>query len=291
MNPFNFTGPDFLVFYIGLLVVFIGAVVFFRRRMESGEPSRLDLSDPYLVAYLRGGPQEAIQIAVISLLNRSFLSCQKEKVSLGANAAQELPHSPLERAILSQASQTTNASRLLSNSEIRDPLKTYSADLREHRLLPDAAQSAARRRLFGISAGSLVLIAVFKIVLALARGHTNIGFLIALMIVGIIGTALASFPRLTERGRIALEDLKHLYRGKQGRPADFGSSMALETAMMAAVFGLGALEGDALAHSRMVFPRATNSSVTGGGCGSSCGGGGGGSCGGGGGCGGCGGGH
>jgi hypothetical protein len=64
MNPFDFTGPQFLLFYIIFAGLVITGLVFWRRRAElSPSTPRIDLSDPYLIAYLRGGEEEVARVA------------------------------------------------------------------------------------------------------------------------------------------------------------------------------------------------------------------------------------
>ena len=53
MNPFDLPGPQFLLFYIIFAGLVISGLVFWRRRAESSPSTpRIDLSDPYLIAYL-----------------------------------------------------------------------------------------------------------------------------------------------------------------------------------------------------------------------------------------------
>ena len=64
MNPFDLPGPEFLLFYTIFSAVVLGGLVFWRRRAElSAAPARIDLSDPYLIAYLRGGKKEVLRVA------------------------------------------------------------------------------------------------------------------------------------------------------------------------------------------------------------------------------------
>ena len=64
MNPFDLTGPQFLLFYLIFAGLVISGLVFWRRRAESSASMpRIDLSDPYLIAYLRGGEKEVLRVA------------------------------------------------------------------------------------------------------------------------------------------------------------------------------------------------------------------------------------
>ena len=44
MNPFDLRGPEFLLFYFCFSLVVIIAIVVLRRRAESGDAPRIDLS-------------------------------------------------------------------------------------------------------------------------------------------------------------------------------------------------------------------------------------------------------
>lgn len=64
MNPFDLPGPQFLLVYIFFAGLVIAGLVFSRRHAElSSSMPRIDLSDPYLIAYLRGGEKEVERVA------------------------------------------------------------------------------------------------------------------------------------------------------------------------------------------------------------------------------------
>jgi len=73
MFPFTLTGSEFLIFYALLCAAVIAGLVVWRRSKEAGEDARVNLSDPYLIACLRGGSQEAVRVAVVSLVDRGLL--------------------------------------------------------------------------------------------------------------------------------------------------------------------------------------------------------------------------
>src|SRR6185295_16874913 len=69
VNPFDLPGPEFLLFYIILAVAVITALALLRRAAESDSAPQVDLGDPYLIAYLRGGENEAPRVALVSLID------------------------------------------------------------------------------------------------------------------------------------------------------------------------------------------------------------------------------
>ena len=227
MNPFDLPGPQFLLFYIVFAGLVITGLIFWRRRAESSASTpRIDLSDPYLIAYLRGGEKEVRRVA-----------------------------------------------RYANSDGSRKPYKSYERTLRMARLLPDWYVKSGRLKRLVIAGLVLIGVGGAKVLIALEAGRANVGFLIILMIVAVIVAGKISFPRLTESGKAMLEDVKSLYSGLKDRaalskPGDAG----VEPAMLAAVFGVGALSAtgyaDQLAPHRR--KKADGSCATDCGCGSSC---------------------
>ena len=288
MNPFDLPGPTFLIFYVGLLAAALFGAAYYRKTHETGEPSRLDLSDPYLIAFLRGGPHESLRVAVINLVDRGLLKVDKTKICRTAKADPSSARKALERALLDRAHAPVDAATLFHGLEIAEALSSYRTLLKNERMLPSVAQTSRRLLTFVITLGIVLGIGMIKLVIALGRGHHNVGFLTLLMCISLGGAMYVCFPRLTEKGRLALEDLRALYSRLRYRAREIQPGGAtIEAVMLAAVFGLTALEGGAFGYWKTLFPRASQGGSS---CGSSCGGGGG--CGGGGcggGCGGCGG--
>src|SRR5262245_5447889 len=100
MNPIDLRGPEFLLFYFLLSLVVIIAIVYFRRRAESGDAPKIDLGDPYLVAYLRGGADEALRVAVISMIDRGLLVMEGHFIRRADHATGAMVSRTVERAVL-----------------------------------------------------------------------------------------------------------------------------------------------------------------------------------------------
>ena len=291
MNPFDFSGPEFLLFYIGLSVLVIIAIGILRRKSESGPTPRIDLSDPLLIAFLRGGHSEAMRVATISLIDRGLLRCTGTRLQAAAQARPESVRRPIEKALLQKFHTSDEAASMFDDPKLKSTLDQYEESLTKVRLLPDASIRETRTLLFAGAFLMLGGVGVSKLIVALDRGRPNVCFLIVLIVVAIVIASKQAFPRLTESGKAMLQDVKNLYSELRDRAALLNPGGAtIEPMMLAAVFGVGALAGSGFAYTKKLFPRAKQSSTTsscgsscGGGCGSSCGGGG---CGGG--CGGCG---
>jgi uncharacterized protein (TIGR04222 family) len=94
VNPFDLRGPEFLLFYFILSAVVIVALVLIRRASESGTAPKLDLADPYLVAHLRGGENEVLRVALVSLIDRGLLKVNGTEITRAKNA---VPAQPLRQ--------------------------------------------------------------------------------------------------------------------------------------------------------------------------------------------------
>lgn len=291
-NPFDLRGPQFLLFY-GCLGVAVTALAYWTRRAwERADVPARPLSDYLEIAFLRGGSPEAIRVAVITLLDRGVLAISGTsgvKVAQ-AGAAGRLTRRT-ERAIATLAEHGATPQELISDREVAVSVtEDCEPELMRRGLLPTAAQRASRLRLFQVAGGGLALVAGLKIWIAMARGHHNIWFLVALAAVFVVAVAAATQPRLTPAGKALLQDLRTLFSGLKDRASSMRPQQGgTDLALLAAVFGVAAAL-PVYPDAEKLFPRASSSDSgsSGSSCGSSCGSSGGSSCGGGGGCGGCG---
>ena len=286
MNPFDLSGPAFLVFYICLALMVIIALKLAIDEAEGGAPRALPLSDPYQIAWLRGGTPEAARIAVLSLTDRGLLAVSGDNL-VNLSTAPSVVREPIERAILARCAQSgTPATAVLGEPVVERACASYRARLERLQLMPDAAMRAQRYRWFAIAAAILLGIALGKIVIAFGRGRYNVEFLIILTLIGLGVVWFLVRRRRTHLGNRMLKDLQRLFRALRQRAATIrAGAMTSDAMLLAAVFGISALPATGFADFLRVYKKAASS---GGGCGSSCGSGCGG--GGGGGCGGCGGG-
>ncbi len=288
MFPFDLRGPDFLLFYFGLSLATLFAGWMWRRITELGEPPKLNLADPYLIAHLRGGANETIRIATISLVERNLLKVKDKTIERSPKPVEEASLPPLEAALLQVLRTPTEPAKLFDNDYLKTSCEPYQTTLQQAGLLPSADQQSSRGLIFALAVLWLLGIGLYKVQIGLANDRPVI-FLIVMMVLAVIAIITALFPRLTPRGKAMLADMKSLYgdlRSRQSRGQSPGLQKS-EAVLIAAVFGIGALGAFDYAYAKELFPRANQSSS--GGCGSSCGSGCGSGCGGGG-CGGCGGG-
>jgi uncharacterized protein (TIGR04222 family) len=252
----------------------------------------MDYSDPYLLAYLRGGEKETIRVAALSLADRGLLQSTPDRVSAPDKNAMGLVRRPLESAILERLQVVGDVRSVLNSPFIKAACKEYKDKLQQLRLIPDDKAYAARLNRLLIALTLLLGVAAIKILVALSRGHHNIMFLILLAAFASYTAVKIYNPFRTALGDIVFADIKTLFSSLKTRSSMIRLGGATgEAALLMAVFGVGALPmgNFPIIHQFEDKPKSTSSGCGGSGCSSSssCSGG---SCGGGGGCGGCGGG-
>ena len=286
-SPLDLRGPDFLAFYAIVSLCVLLLLWILRAIFEGGQAPRLETTDPYQIAYLRGGANEALRVATVMLLDRHLLAAETLDGVIVARAKPQDVRRPIEKELLRHFAQPHAPQSIFGDPALVQVCEPYQRRLTELGLLPTAADTL--RRCFLLLGVVVVLggLSVAKINVALSRGRTNILFLIVLTIVALVVALKIALPRATERGRTVLADLRRLFERLRDRAATVrpGGASA-EAALLASVFGLGVLPAEHFSYATALFPKAKRSSGScGSSCGSSCGGGG---CGGG--CGGCGGG-
>jgi len=294
MNPFELHGPEFLIFYAALSLVVVCILLFLRRIFEWGPIPKFSDIDPYLIAYLRGGQDEAIRVATISLVDRGLLQAKGDFLTTDLGAVTRVRRS-FERRILEVFREGATVSNVFLKRGPREACRALEEELKEYNLLPGPKQALARV-LLGLGAVAFLWwVAYIKIEVAFSRGRHNVSFLVTLALVVPVIVIFIQRSRRTALGHRVLDDLKTLFSRLRDRAAEIQPGGATnELALLAGVFGLSALSGAAFEHAERLFPneaRVSESGYTGddnsssgsSSCGSSCGGGG---CGGG--CGGCG---
>ena len=284
MNPFDLTGPQFLLVYIIFAGLVIAGLVFARRHAElSPSTPRIDLSDPYLIAFLRGGEKEVLRVATVTLIQRGLLVRDGKQIQRAENASPNSVRIPVEQALLNKYARSGKVSWMFEDDGLSLACEPYARTLQRARLLPDDYVHRGRLVRLVIATFLLTGVGFTKVMIALDAGRTNVGFLIVLIIASLIIAAAISFPRLTESGKAMIFDVQSLYGGLRHRasPINAGPASAaqvgsagVEPMMLAAVFGVGALAGSGFSFAEGLFrgqdKRRSNSCASDNDCGSSC---------------------
>lgn len=291
MNPLDLPGPQFLLFYTAVSAVLLLLASRLTARAEPGDVPQLGFDDPYLLAYLRGGKDEALRLATISLVDRGLIEVEGGTLRTKASAARARVGRAIEKALLACFEQPAGATSVFLDDDLAAACAGYELTLVKLGLLPDPSIKDARKRRFAFVGLVLLGLAAVKILVALSRGRTNVLFLV-------IGAAIATYaafklthPFRTARGDVLVADLRTMLASLKERSRQIQPGGASgEAALLAAVFGIAALPAAGFPYVKKLFPKARSNSggsSCGSGCGSACGSSCGGGCGGG--CGGCGG--
>ena len=291
LNPFDLAGPQFLLFYALFGAVVLAMLWRARQSFESGASDGPLIQDYLEIAYLRGGPSEAVKVATMSLLDRGLIEIvDDDRLQTKDSKATQLAGKQLERMLLEKFKNSDEAFAVFKDSRVLEAAATECAPgLVRRGLLPDDHAQARRHTLLAAAAFVLVAVAGTKILVALSRGRSNIGLLVVEAIIFLVIAYRLTTHLRTDAGDAQLSSLRSLFAGLRDRASSLvprGESQDL--ALLAAVFEAGAVPSR-FGFNRL-FPKAKTQSSSCGtscgttsSCGSSCGGGG---CGGG--CGGCG---
>src|SRR5258708_4416871 len=214
------------------------------RTTQETEGSAEQLTDPYLIAFLRGGPEEALRVATLGLLDRKLLSLEKSGGKVFLKAAENAfvsASNSLEREIVRVFRGTREATPALREILPGPALEVYQAELEARQLFPD--DEAQRRRNGWLLTPGLFLgtVTLIKVIVGYSRGRP-VSFLVILTAV-ILGIAYAVVHvRRTTFGDRTLEDLRTLFKQLRSQ-ADWLRSQGSHAAMLclAAVYGLRAL--------------------------------------------------
>ena len=284
MNVFDLPGPEFLQFYIAFSVAIgLAAWVFLWAVSRGGGRLPPLLTDPFQIAWLRGGPLEAARIAVVSLVDRGLLQVAAARMTATSQRPGGLH--PIESAVLANCFNTGgDAAKVMSAASVRAACRAASQPLIRQGLAPSDEAQRQRVGVAALAGLAVVGVGLAKLVLAIQRGRSSVGFLIVLMLVAAAFFFWVGWPRWrTGQGKRMLADLRRLLSGRKSGIR--GKPKTSELMLFAAAFGLTGLAGYAELQQAYAGTRPQTSGLS---CGSSSCGSSSSGCGGGGGCGGCG---
>jgi uncharacterized protein (TIGR04222 family) len=295
--PFDLAGPSFLGFYAAFTVAVVVLAAWARRTLEAGTPPRLDLADPFLLAALRGGTDEVLRTALLSLVDRRLLEVRGEEFHPAKGADAGILRRPVERAVFAACARGATGPAVFGDGTSREAAAAFEQALRDRGLVRGRGAGATRLAVAAAAAGLLLAVGGVKIAIGISRDRPVGILVLATPMAALVAAAVVTGPRRTATGGVVLEDARRLYgRLRHGRASLVPGAGSADAALVAALWGPEALAGPGWSPAvKATKPRvATGGSSSDGyvsSCGSSCSSASscGSSCGGGGGCGGCGG--
>jgi uncharacterized protein (TIGR04222 family) len=268
MNPFQLSGFSFLGFYVLVGVAAIWGLWLWIRQLETANASPTqNMTDPYLIAHLRGGEIEALRVATFSLLDRGLLKADGEQLQRKNGNAVGAVQRPIEKAILKFYAKPGESHKIFKDPEARRACEDYAKTLKAQQMVADAGIYAKRFLPAIVALGLLTAISWTKVNIALSQGRHNVGFLVTLTVVFVIAALVIWFRRRTARGDAMLTDLQSLFARLKNRSEVLrAGGQTNEAALLAAVFGLSALSVSVFPFMERLYPAKSDSSS---GCGSS----------------------
>jgi uncharacterized protein (TIGR04222 family) len=296
VNPFDWSGPWFLLAYLifGLLVYYSVRELLIRQELRNPHAQLSLADDPYRIAFLRGGALEAVKIAAIVLVDRGLLRADGPLLETASADSLRFASHDIERDVLRlYLGRQGHSKELAAQAEMLPSCRAYQETLTQQELLVGPPLLRRRARITWPAHWLLLTVAAVKAVIAISRQHYNLLFLALLLAVFLLMLRGLRTQAISWSAQRLLTDLRMLFGRLNLRASRLqaGSSSA-DMALLAAIFGLGALPLSVYAYVAQLYPvpRHSSDSSSGSTGDSSSGGGDGGGDGGGSGCGGCGGG-
>lgn len=298
VNPFDWSGPWFLLAYLifGLLVYYLARELLIRQELRNPHAQLSLADDPYRIAFLRGGALEAVKIAAIVLVDRGLLRAEGPLLETASADSLRFASHDIERDVLRlYLGRQGHSKELAAQADMLPACRAYQDSLTQQELLVGPPLLRRRARITWAAHWLLVTVAAVKAVIAISRQHYNLLFLALLLAIFLLMLRGLRTQAISWSAQRLLTDLRMLFGRLNQRASRLqaGSSSA-DMALLAAIFGLGALPLSVYAYVAELYPvprQGTGSDSSSGSAGdSSSGGGDGGGDGGGSGCGGCGGG-
>jgi uncharacterized protein (TIGR04222 family) len=298
MNPLDMMGPAFLAFYALYGIVGFVLVLLIKSSRDAhtqagrwmpGQYPREE--EAYHLALLRDGSHGVAATLLARLFSSGLAVVEGGKIQTVPNEPErQRGLLPIERTALAALPVGVQTAEAMIAGAVHRETDTLRDDLTRNGLMPSLEQTQASRRLLLATLAAIPGLGALKLLVALARGRTNILFLILMIIVYIILAAgLLRLRSRTPAGDRYLKWLQDSHKGLLYQAQDGRSDGTVGLALAAGIYGLAAVpQMEPL--DMALHPRRPQDSSSSGGCGSGSGGDGGGGDGGGGGCGGCGGG-
>ncbi len=281
-NPMNFTGPEFLTFYISLVVMGIALAAWLRFSLclvSTNTKQQPDLNT-YEIAFLAGGNDRLIMAAIASLVKQGYVEVLKEGKLVVTGKIDPIAD-PVEKAVAQDILATDGAIEQVfrKSTGMKDSIR---ARLEQLGLFLSDAQAFKAQIYPSLIVVILLGIGLCKMAVGISRDKPVGLLLICIFGLLVLGARFFVKPQRSRYGEIIFNDLTNRLQ-----PLKTANSSDSELVLAVAFFGATVLMADtALADLyQMLTPTAVASSGSDGGSGGSDGG----SDGGCGGCGGCGG--
>lgn len=257
-NPFDWSGPWFLLAYLifGLLVYYGARELLIRQELRNPHAQLSLADDPYRIAFLRGGALEAVKIAAIVLVDRGLLRADGPLLETASADSLRFANHDIERDVLRLYLGRQGHSReLAEQADMLPSCRAYLDTLKRQELLVGPPLLRRRERITGAARYLLLTVAAVKAVIAISRQHYNLLFLALLLVIFLLMLRGLRTQATSWSAQRLLTDLRMLFGRLNMRSSRLhaGSSSA-DMALLAAIFGLGALPLSVYAYVAELYP-------------------------------------
>lgn len=273
-NPINFTGPEFLTFYIFLVVMGIALAAWLRFSLclVSANINQQPDLNTYEIAFLAGGNHRLIMAAITSLVKQGYVEVLKEKSPFGKTQGKlvvtgkiDAIADPVEKAVAQDILATDGAiEQVFQNSTgMKDSIRSR---LEQLGLFLSDAQALKAQIYPSLIVVILLGIGLCKMAVGISRDKPVGLLLICIFGLLVLGARFFVKPQRSRYGEIIFKDLRN--RLQHLKTANSSDS---ELVLAVAFFGATVLMADmALADLyQMLTPTAVASSGGDGGSGGS----------------------
>jgi|GEM_PF-1208885 len=248
MNPLDFTGPKFLVFYIITVIVATLIAARLRRWLITSDEEtmawRVTL-DPYEAASLRSGAKGAIEAAIAMLVHHKVLETSKAQHTVKVSGPLPQGAHWFERAVYNtiNAKGACTVSTLRTSRLLLDDAARITERLKEMGLLVSDKRWRVVRTVPTLVMAAVLAFGFAKLVIGVSRDRP-VGFLVFLCFITVIImlTFLNMRPESGLRGKMALRQLKQenaaLEATARTQPQLLSSN---DIALALGLFGVGSL--------------------------------------------------
>jgi uncharacterized protein (TIGR04222 family) len=258
LNPFDWSGPWFLLAYLifGVLVYYVARELLIRQELRNPHAKLSLADDPYRIAFLRGGALEAVKIAAIVLVDRGLLRADGPLLETASADSLRFANHDIERDVLRLYLGRQGHSReLAEQADMLPSCRAYLDSLKQQELLVGPRLLRRRARITGTARYLLLTVAAVKAVIAISRQHYNLLFLALLLVIFLLMLRGLRTQATSWSAQRLLTDLRMLFGRLNMRSSRLhaGSSSA-DMALLAAIFGLGALPLSVYAYVAELYP-------------------------------------
>jgi uncharacterized protein (TIGR04222 family) len=272
-NPLNFTGPDFLAFYIptACVVIFLAlglrSILLLEDKGLTKQPVDLDV---YESAYLAVGASRVAETAIAHLVQSGHVAAISEKRKLVLEKPVESSCHLIEKVVADAIESDGDISNI--NRAVTRATDEMKNQLQRFGLLMSPSQLFKAKFFSALMIAVLLALGVFKIFVGISH-NKPVGYLFLLcFLISVIGLCfLLITPHRTRYGNRILEEL----RTKLSHSTTFSHTNP-ELSLAVALLGTTVLIDSEFSGLKQILTPSNSGgdfNVDGGGCGSGCGGG------------------